>query len=86
MNEECGTIGNVFFKNIESRFKRFKSKIKKISHKNKIEFDATYYICKEVSADSYDFIKSFYSEDIELAKDNYIIDVDWAKEVISNTL
>lgn len=39
MNEECGTIGNVFFKNIESRFKRFKSKIKKISHKNKIEFD-----------------------------------------------
>lgn len=38
MNEDCGTVGNVFFKNIESRFKSFKSKIKKISHKNKIEF------------------------------------------------
>ncbi|MBO5713030.1 MAG: CpXC domain-containing protein [Clostridia bacterium] len=51
--------------------------------KNMIEFDATYYIKKELSADNYDYIKSFFATDIEGALNNYIVDVDWAKEIIS---
>lgn len=40
MENSCSNSDvNVFFHNIEPRFKTFKSKIKKLAHKNNIEFD-----------------------------------------------
>ena len=54
--------------------------------KNIIEYNSTYYISKELSADNYDVIKSVFSKDIEEAKDNYIVDLDWANEVVSKGL